>query len=124
MNKIFLSGNLTRDVELKYSAQDTAYARVGIAVNRPFSKNKEVDFFNLVAFGKTAEIMNKYLAKGSRIIIDGRLQTSKYKDKDGTERTSTEIIIDNFEFANSKQKAADNSDFPNSKDVNDLDTPF
>lgn len=110
MNKVYLSGNLTHDVEVKYTQSGKAYARAGIAVNRPFSKDKAVDFFNLLIWDKSAEAMNKYLAKGSRILVEGRLQTSKYKDKDGNERTSTEIVVENWEFADSKKKAADDFD--------------
>lgn len=107
MNKVFLSGNLTRDVELKYTQSGKAYVRGSIAVNRPFSKDKIVDFFNLLVWDKSAEAMNKYLAKGSRILVEGRLQTSKYKDKGGDERTSTEIVVENWEFAGGKKKATD-----------------
>ena len=108
MNKVFLSGRLTRDPEVKYSQSNTAFARVGIAVDRAFSKNKEVDFFNLVAFGKTAEFLGKWFSKGSKLLAEGRLQTSKYKDKEGNERTSTEIVVDNVEFADSKKKEQGN----------------
>lgn len=108
MNKVFLSGRLTRDPEVKYSQSNTAFARVGIAVDRAFSKNKEVDFFNLVAFGKTAEFLGKWFSKGSKLLAEGRLQISKYKDKEGNERTSTEIVVDNVEFADSKKKEQGN----------------
>ena len=105
MNKVILLGNLTRDVEIRdYS--NTTVARVGIAVNRPF-KNKEVDFFNLVAFNKTAEFLNKYFSKGSRILIEGYLRTSNYEGKDGVKRTATEIIIEQIEFAGAKKDSGD-----------------
>lgn len=126
MNRITLSGNLTRDPEVRYTQSGKAYARMGIAVNRPV-KDKTVDFINLVAWDKTAEIMGKWLSKGSRILVDGRLQTSKYKDKDGNERTSTEVIIDTFEFAgdNKKKSAAPDLDDPFAGEpVDDEDTPF
>ena len=123
MNKVFLSGRLTRDPETKYSQSNTAFARVGIAVDRPFSKNKEVDFFNLVAFGKTAEFLGKYFSKGSKLLVEGRLQTSKYKDKDGNERTGTDVIVDNVEFADSKKKEQGNGG--GNYDYDPLeDTPF
>ena len=80
MNKVFLSGNLTRDVEVRYTQTGKAYARTGIAVKRPFSKDA-VDFFNLTAWDKTAEFMGKWFAKGSRVLLDGRIQTSSYEDK-------------------------------------------
>lgn len=124
MNKVFLSGRLTRDPEVKYSQSNTAFARVGIAVDRAFSKNKEVDFFNLVAFGKTAEFLGKWFSKGSKLLAEGRLQTSKYKDKDGNERTGTEVVVDNVEFADSKKNNNQgNSGGYDGYDVTD-DTPF
>lgn len=107
MNKIFLSGNLTRDVELRHG-QSTDVARVGIAVNR--RAKDEVDFFNLVAFGKTAEFLSKYFGRGSKVLIEGRLQTSTY-EKDGVKRTATDIIIESVEFADSRKKS-DSRDTP------------
>ena len=102
MNKVILMGNLTRDVEIRDAANNTTVERAGIAVNRPY-KNKEVDFFNLVAFNKTAEFLSKYFAKGSKILVDGYLRTSNYTDKDGNKKTSTEIIIEQIEFAGAKR---------------------
>ena len=108
MNKVILMGNLTRDVEVKYSTGGMAYARVGIAVNRPFSKEKNaVDFFNLVAFDKRAEFLGKYFAKGSKILVEGQLRTNNYEDKDGVKRTATEIIIEQIEFAGAKKDSGD-----------------
>ena len=101
MNKVILMGNLTRDVEIRdYS--NTTVARAGIAVNRPY-KNKEVDFFNLVAFNKTAEFLSKYFAKGSKLLVEGRLQQSNYEDKDGNKKSSTEIVVEQIEFASAKK---------------------
>ena len=119
MNRIILSGNLTKTPELKFY-QNTTVAKFGIAVKRPFSKNDETDFFNVSAFGKTAELCAKYLEKGRRVIIEGRLQTSGYTDKDGNKRTSYDVIVENLEFADSKKKA----DSPPTKDDNNFDMPF
>ena len=127
MNKVILMGNLTRDVEIRdYS--NTTVARAGIAVNRPY-KNKEVDFFNLVAFNKTAEFLSKYFAKGSKILVEGYLRTSSYTDKDGNKKTSTEIIIEQIEFADSKKKPQDSTNapppFPDEIDeFDDFDSPI
>ena len=107
MNKVFLSGNLTRDVEVRYSNSGKAFTRMGIAVNRPYSKEKAVDFFNLTAFDKTAEFCGRYLAKGSRVLVEGRLQTSTYENKDGVKVNSVDIMVDNIEFAGSKQRSED-----------------
>ena len=126
MNRITLSGNLTRDPEVRYTQNGKAYARMSIAVNRPF-KDKAVDFINLVAWDKTAEVMGKWLSKGSRILVDGRLQTSKYKDKGGNEHTSTEVVVETFEFAGDSKKkssAPDPDDPFAGEPVDDEDTPF
>ncbi len=104
MNKIFLSGNLTRDPEVRYTPAGKAYSKMGIAVNRPYSKEKTVDFFNLTAWDKTAEFCGKYLRKGSRVLVEGRLQTSTYENKDGVKVNSFDIWIDNIEFAGSKRE--------------------
>ena len=126
MNKIFLSGNLTRDFEgggnSKYN-----YARAGLAVKRPFAKNDEVDFFNLVAFNKTADFCTQYLSKGRKVFVEGRIQFEEYKDKDGNKRTGHSVIIDNIEFGDNKKAAAGNAD-ENENDyeenVNVVDVPF
>ena len=134
MNKIFLSGNLTRDVEVRYTQSGKAYARASIAVNRPYSKDKDaVDFINLLAWDKTAEFLGKYFAKGSRVLVEGRLQTSKYKDKNGEDRTSNEVVVDQVEFAggkkdgnnssNSNTRKPDNDPF-GGEPIDEEDTPF
>lgn len=117
MNKVIMMGNLTRDVEIR-DAANTTVARVGIAVARPF-KPKETDFFNLVAFGKTAEFLSKWFAKGSKILVTGYLRTSNYEDKQGVKKTATDIIVEQIEFAGSKRDSAPRDEF----DVTD-DTPF
>jgi len=125
MNKIFLSGNLTRAPELKVYDKATV-VKFGIAVKR-FAKD-EVDFFNVVAFGKTAEFCNQYFDKGRRAIIEGRLQASNYTDKDGNKRTSYDVIVESIEFGDSKRKDNSDSDAENydsgEQDKNDIDVPF
>lgn len=114
MNRVFLSGNLTRDPEVRYSQSGMAFARMGIAVQRRVSKNrdanrdvKDVDFFNLVAFDKTAEFCGKYMTKGSRVLVEGRLQTSSYENRDGVKVNAVDIVVDNIEFAGSKRADSD-----------------
>ena len=107
MNKVFLTGNLTRDPEVKYTPNGKAVSKLGIAVNRRF-KNAEtgqtdVDFFNLTAWEKTAEFCGRYLRKGSRVLIEGRLQTYTYTAQDGTKRSGVDIQVENIEFAGSKR---------------------
>ena len=112
MNKVFLSGNLTRDPDVRYSQGGKAFARMGIAVNRPFSKEKTVDFFNMTAFNKTAEFCGRYMTKGTRVLVEGRLQTGSYENKDGVKVNSVEVLIDNIEFAGSKRvSSSDDSDY-------------
>ncbi len=104
MNKVFLSGNLTRDPEVRYTQSGKAYARMGIAINRRYKEKESVDFFNLVAWEKTAEFCGRYLTKGSRVLVEGRLQTSSYENKDGVKVNAVDVIIDNIEFAGSKRQ--------------------
>ena len=111
MNKVILMGNLTRDPEVRYTPSGKAYARMGIAINRRFSKDKEqTDFFNLVAWDKTAEFCGKYFQKGSRALIEGRLQTSSYENKEGVKVNSVDIVVENIEFADSKRQSGGGDD--------------
>ncbi len=111
MNKVFLSGNLTRDVEVRYTQTGKAFARMGIAVRRMFSKDKDaVDFFNLVAWEKTAEFCGRYMIKGTRVLVEGRLQTSSYENKDGVKVNAVDVLVDNIEFAGSKRADSSSGD--------------
>ena len=116
MNKVFLVGRLTRDPELRYSASNLATMRCAIAVDRQFVREGEergADFINIVAFGNRAETMSKYLTKGSQIAIDGRIQTGSYDGADGKKVYTTDVIIENFQFLDSKgSRNMDNVDTP------------
>ncbi|HRH55793.1 MAG TPA: single-stranded DNA-binding protein [Candidatus Paceibacterota bacterium] len=102
LNKVLLYGNLTRDPEVKALPSGQQVASFGIATNRTF-KNKEgaqqeqTEFHNIVAFGRTAEVMGQYLKKGRPIFIEGRIQTRSW-DKDGVKQYRTEIVVDTFQF--------------------------
>lgn len=102
LNKVLLYGNLTRDPELKALPGGQQVASFGLATNRSF-KNKEgaqqeqTEFHNIVAFGRTAEVMGQYLKKGRPIYIEGRIQTRSW-DKDGQKQYRTEIVVDTFQF--------------------------
>lgn len=105
MNKVFLVGRLARDPELRYSASNMATMRCAIAVDRQFQREgeeRQADFINIVAFGNRAETMKKYLAKGSQIAIDGRIQTGSYDGADGKKVYTTDVIIENFQFLDSR----------------------
>ena len=108
MNKVILSGNLTKDPEVRYTQSGMAYARMGIAVNRPYSsKNTEgqptVDFFNMTSWSKQAEFCGRYLKKGSPVIVEGRIENNNYEDKNGVKHYDVSIHVDNIEFASSKR---------------------
>ena len=111
MNKVIIIGRFTRDPEIKYSTGEnaTATARFSLAVNRRF-KNKEgnydADFINCVAFGKTAEFIEKYFSKGMAIGITGRIQTGSYTNKEGQKVYTTDVVVEETEFVESKNKGA------------------
>lgn len=137
MNKVVIIGRFTRDPEIKYSTGEnaTATARFSLAVNRRF-KNKEgnydADFINCVAFGKTAEFIEKYFTKGMAIGITGRIQTGSYINKEGQKVYTTDVVVEETEFVESKNKgtsdnvpnnnANSNSDFEET--VSDDEMPF
>lgn len=107
MNKVILMGRLTRDPEVRYSQgnESTAIARYSLAVNRRFGGkegNQEADFINIVAFGKAGEFAEKYFKKGMQVAIVGRIQTGSYTDKDGVKRYTTDVIVEEQQFAESK----------------------
>ncbi len=104
VNKVFLYGNLTRDPELKALPSGSQVAEFGIATNRTYkdkegAKKEEVDFHNIVSFGRQAEVIAQYLKKGRPIFIEGRIRTRSWEAKDGTgKRYKTEIVLENFQF--------------------------
>lgn len=107
MNKVILTGRLTKDPEVRYStgANATCVARYTLAVDRRFKKDGEAsaDFINCVAFGKTGEFAEKYLTKGTKIAVVGRIQTGSYTDKDtGKKVYTTDIVVEEHEFCESK----------------------
>ncbi len=105
MNKVVLMGNLTKDVEVRYTQSGKAFMRVGIGVSRKVKNSDgkyDSDFFNLVAWDKTAEFFGRYLAKGSKVLIEGRLQNNDYTDKNGSKHYAVDVIVENVEFAGSK----------------------
>ncbi|MBR6093575.1 MAG: single-stranded DNA-binding protein [Lachnospiraceae bacterium] len=123
MNKVILMGRLTRDPEVRYSQGDnpTAVAKYSLAVDRRFSKNDEnnTDFINIVAFGKQGEFAEKYLHKGTKILVSGRIQTGSYTNKEGQKVYTTEVVAEEQEFAESKNAASGNAFAGNSGDAGD-----
>ena len=106
MNKIIITGNVVRDNDVKDTAT-TKVLRNTLAVKREFKKD-ETDFVNYVAFGKTAELLEKYTQKGSKLLICGRLQIGSY-EKDGVKRQTADVIVENIEFigGNKQNKESD-----------------
>ncbi len=120
MNKVFLSGNLTRDPEVRYTQTGKAYAKMGIAFNRRYKDKESVDFFNLVAWDKTAEFCGRYLVKGSRVLVEGTLRTNSYENKDGVKVNTVEIWVDNIEFASGKSNGSgDGGNYSANRPAND-----
>ena len=111
MNKVMLVGRITRDPEARQNGESTV-VRFTIAVNRKFKNaegNYDADFISCVAFGKTAEFVEKYFKKGSAIGICGRIQTGSYTNKDGQKVYTTDVVVDDAEFVESKNAAAGSS---------------
>ena len=111
MNKVILMGRLTRDPEVRYSQgeQPMAIARYSLAVDRRFNRNSQdgqtADFINCVAFGRNGEFAEKYLHKGTKILAEGRIQTGSYTNKDGVKVYTTEVVVEEQEFAESKAES-------------------
>ena len=110
MNVVVLSGNITKDPEIRYTQSGKAVAMLSLAVTRGWKKAEgsqypPSDYFNVVAWDRLAEFCNKYLLKGSRILVEGRLQSRSY-EKDGIKRYITEVVANDIEFAGSKRNAA------------------
>ncbi len=134
MNKVILMGRLTRDPEVRYSqsANPMAIARYSLAVNRKFKRENEpeADFINCVAFGKTGEFAEKYLKKGQLISVVGNLRTGSYDDKDGKKVYTTDVVVEEHYFAESKKSSDDySSQAPSqptksSKPANDVPDDF
>ena len=110
MNKVILMGRLTRDPEVRYAQGENAMAiaRFSLAVDRRRQNNADgqtADFINIVAFGRLGEFAEKYLHKGTKVALSGRIQTGSYTNKDGVKVYTTDIIADDIEFAESKNSA-------------------
>ncbi len=107
MNKVTLIGNVTRNLELKpYSNGEGNYVRFTLAVNDFKSKIKENStlFIDIIAFGKKAEMLSKYISKGRKLAVDGRINTGSYFNNQGEKRYSTEVVLEDFYFVDSKRE--------------------
>ena len=141
MNKVILMGRLTRDPEVRYSQGEnsTAIARYTLAVDRRFRRNNDgeqsADFIGCVAFGKSAGFAEKYFRQGIKVVVTGRIQTGSYTNKDGQKVYTTDVVVEDQEFAESKAtsqqnqqnnstQASDSDGFMNIPDGIDEEMPF
>ena len=112
MNKVILMGRLTRDPDVRYSNGGATVARFSLAVDRKFKREDEeqtADFINCVAFGKTAEFIERYFFKGAKMVLEGRIQTGSY-EKEGQRVYTTDIVVEQVEFAESKASSENNGE--------------
>ena len=135
-NLVVLQGRLTADPELKTTPNGLSVTSFSIAVDRNYQNTSErqADFINIVAWRQTAEFITKYFNKGKMIIIEGALQTRKYQDKNGNNRTVLEVVANQVQFAGDREKtsqsentgsfSANETDFEDLGEVNDDDLPF
>lgn len=141
MNKVCLTGRITKNIELKYNQNNIAITSFTLAVTRKFKNQNgeyESDFINCIAYKSTAELLNKYVKKGDLLGIEGRMHTRNYEDKDGKRVYVTEVIVDSIDFLqsrkdeskqeteNTKQKLSDDvfSEFGSSIEITDDDIAF
>jgi single-strand DNA-binding protein len=144
VNKVCLTGRITKNIELKYNQNNVAITSFTLAVTRKFKNQNgeyESDFINCIAYKSTAELLNKYVKKGDLLGIEGRIQTRNYEDKDGKRVYVTEVIVDSIDFLqsrkdeskqktteteNTKQKLSDDvfSEFGSSIEITDDDIAF
>lgn len=127
MNKVILIGRLTADPELRYSSSNRAYTRFTLAVNRDYKKENgetEADFISIVAWEQLAETVHKYVKKGHRICVEGRIQTGSYDKDDGTKGYLTDVIMNHIDFL--EKKSTDDRPAPEYTDEtsNETEDPF
>lgn len=124
MNRVILMGRLTRDPDVRYTQgnEPMAVARYTLAVNRRTRKedgSQEADFINIVAFRKAGEFAEKYFRQGMRVLVAGRIQTGSYTNKDGQRIYTTDVIVDEQEFADAKRDGAESSHYGTPSPVGD-----
>jgi single-strand DNA-binding protein len=128
-NKVILAGNLTRDIEIRYTQGGMAVASTGIASNRKFKsatgeQKEEVLFIDLTFFGRTAEIANQYLKKGSKVLVDGRLKFDSWIAQDSSKRSKHSVIVENLQMLSSRDEApASGSDYTQQNSGHNNPTP-
>lgn len=136
MNKLLITGNLTKDPDLAETANGTAYCNFSVAVNRAMPDsdgNKQTDFFNCTAWKQRAEVIAKYCKKGSKVLVEGEMQARSYEDKNGNRQTGWNINVNNIEFLGSRQENSESEEHtttvvtrkrPTMQEIDDGGLPF
>ena len=130
MNKSFFLARTCKDIEIRYTQSNKAVGRFSIAVDTGYGENKKTSFFNCVAWDKTAETLEKYAPKGTKLMLECEAVQNQYEDKNGNKRDSVEFVVKNFEFCEGKKDAQDSAPtIPEDKFVNipdgvDMNLPF
>ena len=131
LNRVVLTGRLTRDADLRYTPNGVAVANFTIAVDNPFDKNKDADFINVVVWRKAAENTANFTRKGSLVGVDGRLQSRSYDNQEGKRQFVTEVVADSVQFLESKGKQEqpnnqqkDDDPFSEHEEINSDSLPF
>ena len=127
-NKVILAGNLTRDIEIRYTQGGMAIASTGIASNRKFKsatgeQKEEVLFIDITFFGRTAEIANQYLRKGSKVLVDGRLKLDSWTAQDGSKRSKHSVTVENLQMLSSRDETPQAGGYPNPSQDNGYNQP-
>ena len=129
VNKVTLIGNVGKDPEVKVLPSGSSVANFSLATTRKWNdkegnKNEETEWHNLCVFGKGADVIEKYVSKGSKLYVDGRIRTRKWEDKEGNNRYTTEIMVDNFQMLDSPPGGKTNSKPAAAAPDSDDDVPF
>lgn len=125
MNKVIMMGRLTADPVIRYTADQKPVANFRLAIDRRYKDKDTADFFECSAFGKTAESIEKYIKKGTKILIDGSLQTGSYTNRDGQKVNTVTVLVNTWEFAESKkEQKPEEYDFSFVPDVDSEELPF
>ena len=132
-NKVILIGNLTRDPEIRYTPQGTSVGNFSLAVNRRYKtgeeSREEVSYFDIVVFGKQAEVCGQYLNRGSMVLVDGRLQQRRWETEDGKKRSKVEVVGENVRFMPKRSSGSGGSGETGSsmvppEEITENDVPF
>lgn len=127
LNKVMIIGNLGHDPEMRYTPSGKPLTKFRVATNRKWTtpegeEQKETEWFNIVAWGKLAEICNQYLAKGNRVYVEGRLHTRHWTDEDGNHQSATEVVAQEMIMLDSSSRPTETADQPRNKDNDEF--PF